>query len=720
MTARTQIFTINDPDSGVINNVRPWKILDTAFEKLEDAYCAQKTVRNSWGYRLIGGSIDRSQFRVGAGKTDESGNFNGSLPTYLPLAKYQRFSIGAAQVIILEMGNPAKLLISDPNVQVTLNTNDKTMTVTGAGANATIALYPGLPVMGLPTKESEETNFEDTLGFDTVFSYNRSGGYWNVFDPDTRWTGTDSNFFWWENHRGPTGYERYLYVCNGNAKDPIRYLPEGENKWKDLKPFLNQAKTRTLDSCKFLVSFKDRLLAFDVYITENGVQRRYRNRVIGCQDGNPLQENAWMTDLPGKGFYLDAPTVQPAIQPGKINDRLIVKFERKTFELVYTGHPNLPVKYQLIDDTLGAESTFSGITRQNAHLCVGNESIDATNAVSVENIDENIPREVYKIHNCCEAVERVYGVHDNFSQLVYWSIPSKQHGSRFPNRLLVYNYTNNSWAFFNDSFTCFGKFQKQNDMIWSTVGNFYPTWSVWNAPWNSGKKQSAFPDVIAGNQQGITFIIDNQRALKAPSLVISNISGKQITSVHYNLNIGDYIGIEGHGQDPIIVRVETLIDDDNFTVDYEFADGYKGGGTITRIIKFDIFTKEFNLGTGQAKKIRIPEVHFLTSTTQDGEYIVNDIEDAALSNTTWDATEKKARFLGTNIMRTKPEQLTPKRINTEYDWHAYQTHAKGSFVQLRITLSDRQMRDWKIIRNPFVLHAMRFFVKPFGSGIERI
>ena len=118
--------------------------------------------------------------------------------------------------------------------------------------------------------------------------------------------------------------------------------------------------------------------------------------------------------------------------------------------------------------------------------------------------------------------------------------------------------------------------------------------------------------------------------------------------------------------------------------------------------------------------MRFVEVLFLTNTTKNGEYIVNDVQDTALANTTWDSTERKDFFLGSNVMRTKPEEITPKRINTECEWHAYQSHAKGAFIQLRITMSDRQLRDWKIVSNPFVLHGLNIFYEPFGSIIERI
>ncbi len=709
---------IYSPDAGIIRNKRPFKILENAFEELEDAYCSQETVRKRWGYRLLGGTIDRAQFRVVAGKTNDQGSYEGPLTT-IEMSIGQRIVVGNATITILELGNPAKILNTDPTVNVTINSDAKTITISGAPANSSIGFYPGLPAMAYMTRESELTNFEDTIGMDTRFPYRRAGGYWEKFGTKT-WTGSNSNFYWWINHRGPTGYERYLYVCNNNPNDPIRYLPEGADDFIDLNPKINTAGTWKLESCRFMVSFKDRIYCFDVVISQDRVKRRYRNRLIACQNGNPLQDDAWVTDRPGKGFYLDAPTTQPAILPAYLNDRLIIKFERMTFELVYTGHPNIPVKYQMIDSTLGSESTFSGITRQNVNICIGNESIDATNAVSVEHIDDNIPREVYKIHNCCEGVERVYGVQDNFSQLIYWSIPSKQHGSIFPNRILVYNYINHTWAFFNDSFTCYGKHQKREDMIWRTVKNFYPKWSVWNAPWNSGKKQSAFPEVIGGNQQGIAFIIDNQLAINSPSLVITNISGNTIKCKDHNLNIGLYIGIEGTPWDRIIVRVETMPDDDTFTIDYTFPDGYKGGGTIRRMSKFDIFTKEFDFGFSQGKAFRVPEIHMLTDTTKNGEYIIDDIQDSALSNSTWDSVERKDFFLGSNVMRTKPEELTPKRINTTTEWHVYHSHAKGQLIQWRITQSDRQMRDWLIQENPFVLHAMNFFIEPFGSIIERI
>lgn len=718
---------ISSPDSGLIKNRRPWKILESAFDELEDAYCHDATTRNRWGYHLVGGTIDTAQLRFTSGKTDENGSYN-DIATTIPLAMGQRIKIGDMVILITEIpeetGDPKFIVIGkNPDTTIAIG-RDGRLTITNGPKEEDVGVYPALPVTGLATKEAGMINVEQYISWDTVYSYKPEGTHWNKID-NTKWTGDSKNLFWWCNHRGEKGPERYLYVTNNNPDDPIRYLDEEAKAWKDLRPFLNKNKTAKLLTCRFLVSFKDRLYAFNVWIEENGVRTHYQNRLVACQNGNPLQDNAWYMDVPGKGFYLDAPTTQSIVQSGFVNDRLIVKVDRKTYEIVYTAHPNVPVKFQLIDANKGADSTFSGVTRQNVHICIGQENVDATNGVYVEDIDDNIPREVYKIHKCCQSVERVYGILDNFSQLVYWSIPSQKNQSIYPNRILVYNYINGTWAFFNDAFTCYGKFQKKDNMIWKTVGNFYPTWSTWNAPWNAGKKQSEFPDVIAGNQQGITFIIDNQRSINAPSLIITGISGNEIICVDHTLNVGDYIGIEDaqFKDQPfkrIIVKVDRIIDNNTIVVDNTFAqEGYMGGGTIRRISKFDIVTKDFNFGVPNGKQFRVPEVHVLTDTTKCGEYIIDDIQDSAISGSTWDSVENKKVFIGTNVMRTKPEQITPNRINTEYEWHVYHSHARGAFVRFRFTLSDAQMRNWDIIANPFVLHAINFYIEPFGSIIER-
>ena len=217
---------ISSPDSGLIKNRRAWKILESAFDELEDAYCHDATTRKRWGYHLVGGTIDTAQLRFSSGATDSNGSYNDIVST-IPLAMGQRIKIGSLIILITEVpettGDPKFITIGgNPDTTITL-TREGRLTVTNAAKEETVAMYPALPVIGLGTKEAGMINVEQYIAWDTVYSYKPEGMYWNKID-NTKWTGDSINLFWWCNHRGPKGPERFLYVTNNNPDDPIRYL----------------------------------------------------------------------------------------------------------------------------------------------------------------------------------------------------------------------------------------------------------------------------------------------------------------------------------------------------------------------------------------------------------------------------------------------------------------------------------------------------------------
>src|SRR4029077_9716800 len=63
----------------------------------------------------------------------------------------------------------------------------------------------------------------------------------------------------------------------------------------------------------------------------------FQQRVRFSQNGDPTDTaNGWLEDVPGRGGYIDAPTKEAIISAEFLRDRLIVFFERSTWELVYT------------------------------------------------------------------------------------------------------------------------------------------------------------------------------------------------------------------------------------------------------------------------------------------------------------------------------------------------------------------------------------------------
>jgi len=608
--------------------------------------------------------------------------------------------------------------------------------INGSTADTPCFFYPAEPVMGLRLRESKDVNNEGVIAFDTQFSYIRFQGGWGRLGSDV-WTGTDSQFFWSTNYRGAKPYETFFYVVNFNTADNIKFLPEGSSTWTNFRPKLTDfGEDRFLETCRILLPFKNRLVAFNTVEDEGGVDRTYFNRCRFSRFGDPTNAlTSWVDNRKGGGGFIDAPTKEQIITAERIKDRLIVYFERSTWELVYAGFNAAPFKWQRINNELGCESSFSVVGFDQSVLGVGNVGIHTCNGINVTRIDEKIIEEVFKIHNGNDGPARVYGIRDFHNEVVYWTFPDHSNDPKFPNRIFLYNYRNDTWAFFNDSFTCFGRFQKPSDLTWATVQDTYSTWAEWNDPWGSPLYQSSFPNIIAGNQEGFVFVLENGLAKNSQSLYVTtmNPGASSLTVIDHNLKNGDYMLLEGlQGKDlPVkdpltalngtVVQV-TKIDSNTISIKPDKFDGtYTGGGKLSRISNLKILTKSFNPGTSVGQQFRIPYVDFLMNRTVDGEISLDYLLDTASGNSIQDNTKqddpKDNVLLGSNILYTKPEDTELFRVDQNQIWHRYYVQSQSQFLQFLFFMSDAQMKNLEISRSDFELHAINFYVEPQGRII---
>ena len=720
-----QQYLVGPYETGEQNNIEPWLLPEDAFRVLEDAYVWRGRVKKRFGYSLLGTTDLKSRLRVRVGTTDGSGDLSGTVPGAI-FKIGQMFSIGTEIFTVNKSGVNQTMLDTGSASTKTYSTTNGDFVFVGADPTTPVFFFPADPVMGLRTRERADINFEDTLGFDTQFSYQRVAGAWErITGGDATWTGDNSQFFWSVNYRGASPFQTNFYTVNFNRADHIRFLPQtGVPTWTDLRPQLDSggAPVRFLDSCRVLIGYKNRLLAFNTLETESGNERTYPSRCRFSRNGNPVDPvTSWIDDTPKGGGNVDASTQQQIVSVDIIKDRVIVYFERSTWELVYIGFPDTPFKWQQLNNELGCESTFSIIGFDDAILGVGNVGIHNCNGINVKRIDEKIPDEVYKIHNDNKGPERVYGIRDFVPELVYWTFPPEVEEPTFPTRVLVYNYKNQSWAFFNDSFTCFGYFQKDTDLTWALVGSVYTNWVSWNAPWNAGRLQSAFPAVAAGNQEGFTFIIDTDNNSNSQSLQITDMIEPDILKiVDHNLRIGDFIRLEEFQgtidlDTNIIVKVKEVLDVDTntITIDTDFEGVYTGGGKVRRVSNFNILTKQYNPGTPVGIQFRFPYIDFLLEITAKGQLTVDTLIDASKGTTLQDNTPA-GTLLGNNILFTQFEQLFGDQKNSIYTWHRFFVQSQGQFIQLNFKMNDEQMKDFEISSSGFSMQAMLLNVEREG------
>jgi hypothetical protein len=726
-----------DQNSGQQNNVRPWLIPDEAFEELTNAYVFRGRVRKRFGSRWIGDTSLVSRLRVQLGTT-VGGTLAGNVrlltvDTGLPLAVGQSFSVLNS---IFTVNNAAfgiqNMLRSDGIIApATFDLANSAFNITGTGApdGTPVYFYPGLPVMGLVTFESTSINDETTLAFDQRFAYQYLGGWERIAGETTpgaaHWSGSDSQFFWGTTWTGVSAADKVFFVSNFNDTEPNYMRSLYANLWDNFRPVVD-ATPNYLNSARILVPFKNRLLAFNTWEGVLGILpgTHYSNRCRYSQIGSPLDIVAWRQDLPGKGNAIDAPTTEAIITVEFIKDRLIVFFERSTWELVYTGNQAYPFSWQQINTELGAESTFSIIPFDKVAIGVGNVGIMACNGANVERIDNQIPSEVFAIHNANQGVERVYGIRDYTVETLYWTFPNTLASTDFPypTRVLVYNYKTQSWSFFEDSITCFGYFQPTSGVLWSSTT---VTWTD-TVTWTSGSVQAKFRQVIAGNQQGYTFICDpdipvNSQVLQITDLtVVANVV--TITAINHNLSAGDYIYLEGITStgnltilnngifqiaDPVTPHTFNFVCTDLGVV----AGVYSGAGLISRVSNIIIKTKEYNFYAKQGRNAYISKVDFMVDATNAGQTQVDFFVSTASTPLLTDSASNGV-LLGSGTLDTFPyttaESPIPFEATATRLWHPVYFQADGECIQLQLKMNDAQMRSVAVRRSGFELHAMCF------------
>lgn len=718
----TQRFLIAPPDAGLVNNVKPWLIPDSAFTQLNNAYVFRGRVKKRPGTRVIDsagtGTTLKSRLRIAINNVPGQGILlAGNAAFVVPGALYpepgQSFSIGS---IVFNVHNPAagaqQMYRSDGSFAAAtfdLATNAYNITGVALPDGTQVFFYPGLPVLSLAQYEPIPVGTEDTMAFDPQFAYFYNNGWDRITGGSDTWTGSFIDYYWTTNYRGPDAADRFYFITNNLQSDGIRYY-DG-TVFTKIAPFIRDSGD-TLNTAKILISFKNRLLALNTIETTKipmkpDVTERYPNRLRFSQIGNPIENDlvdirnaAWNENSPGKGGAIDAPTTEEIITASLIKDRLIVYFEESVYEVVFTGNEVQPFLWQQLNSELGAGATFSIVSFDKQDLSIGNAGIIGCNGVVVERIDANIPDEIFNIIAQGNILLQIYGVRDYIIEQAYWAIATIENNPSpiYPNRILCYNYITGTWALFNDIVTSFGYFQE-------TTNNY--------------KRQ-----VIGGNQQGYTFMIDRDVSFLTQSFTITNIvvgSPVTITSISHNLFDGDFIYIQNvtgiSNLNGKIFKV-TRVDFDTFTIIAATAAGtYTGGGTYALVSKIDIFTKQYNFFTDIGQNMANDKVDFFIERTNSGALTIDYFASSSTTSLLTAGTITGS-LVGTGVLETSAYATVPFEATQDRLWHSIYPQVNGESIQLRIYSSDTQMVDPTISLQPFEMHGMLFYVSTTSFRFE--
>jgi len=678
------------------------------------------TYNTTTGVYVFAGSTPGTQIYFypdgGGHGAPAAGIITGILPGEMFKAG-QQFTIVDEILTVTALGTPTTLLTTGTYTG-TLNTTTGEYSFTNCGAAPSVYYYSAEPVMGLTQYELGTVHNQTAYAFDTQFAYRYSGGSW-LKESIPYWRGANYNFIWSYNWDGVLASSTVLFTTNFNVAtgagpngDPMFYFDN--TSWKAWRPkFLSAGAGNSIQTCRIIIPFKNRLLLLSTVESDSAgtTNSAYTNRCRYSQNGSPLNAYAFLepneTNWLGGG-YIDGPTEEDIIGAELIRDRCIVYFERSTWELAYTGNEAIPFIWQQVNTELGSEATFSTVPFDKFILNVGPNGIQSCNGINVDRIDEKMPDEVFDIRIKNHGMQRVAGVRDYYTEMVYWTYPTDDNPNAqyYPNKMFVYNYRNGTWALNDDCITTFGYWEQQTDITWAEVAG---TWDNANQTWTSNVNAAQFRHVIAGNQHGYVTQITRDTSSQVGNLIVSGLTYSlanqtvTLTCKDHSLNVGDYIKLENfHGSTISGIHQIYSTTDNTVVINGILSDPgtYTGGGTLARVPMIQILSKEWNPYKGENRSFHLSKIDFGVDRTSSGKVTVEYYP------------SHSDEILGELVLETSAYSLVPLEQFQRLLWHPLYFNGEGDSVQIKIYLSDDQMRDAAISESDFTLEGLILYTQP--------
>ena len=744
-----QPYIIAPLDAGLQTNPEPWLIPEKAFSQLTNAYVWRGRVRKKFGTRWMGSTFESSQLGYQLGTTTNTDPSTFTAAANAANTGISYFTVGTETfTITLTTNTDAPLLRSDPPSGTvpnsTYNYTTGALSLMRTQQNVPVRGYNGLPVMGFGIQLFAGINISDLIVFDTTYSYHRVAD--NYIMGESRWsklalasglanwTGTDGDFFFTVNMPKALNDDTIITLALNNVPaDGLRYLENSTWTKVDTR-FVTTSNPQMLLTARFMITYIQRLFVFNtVEGTSVADGERYQSRIRWSEVGVAITQPGWETTSTGSN-YIDLPTAEAIISVGYLKNDLFIYCQNSVWRLTPQSNRTNPFFLQRINANLGAESPFSIVQFDTSVVAIGSTGIHACDGVNVKRIDDDIPRTIFSIRNevttmtgnppkpfvSIAGANRVHAFRDLVNELVYWTLPTLNPETKFPSELLLWNYKNNTWAIIQDNFTAFGQWHNESTDSWRTISNFYPTWSVWDSPWQNGADQINYPRTVGGNQQGVISVIDHDLPSASAYLSIRamNTTTQVIQAIRHNFLDGDCILIEDASgitfDPPNRLLVVTRMNADNFTVNLPFTGTYRGGGLISKVFNYNIVSKDWNPETAMGSTFRIPYIDFLIDKTMYGEISIDYAVDA---NTEPENTEVTGAILGSRVLLTRDEDINLGDSSGSKLWHRFYLQSEGFFLRIKLYLNEEQLSDLRVARSDFQLNAILLHVHKGGRII---
>jgi Ubiquitin-activating enzyme E1 FCCH domain len=456
--------------TGVDLGLDPWLIPEDAFQDLQDGYNYLGVTYKREGYSWFD-AIPHALNANGMAYQNVANitTFTGPGVTVTTTAAHELLSGTIVRLTNVQNFSPdtgeSPLNGTRWTITVTSTTTftlNNTIGYTGSytPTTGTVSIFPGLPVMMFATW------VDTTQDYQIVVADTRRAAYYDssalnlslvpIGNVD-QFTGSLKNLFWWENYKG------YLFITNDI--DNIFYWNNTPAQiLAGLTPFLPVYEIiggvdQVVLTCLMIKAVGNRLCLFNTIETDAAHPTRIRWCNVGIDP--VLTPDAWYqaTYVPGRGNYYDALDSQYLISLAQIQNNVILFSQGQQLGIVYImGITNDPVNafvFIKISNSRNVNTTFGTILLDRQVLAFGNAGIITTDGNSVGRIDDKIPE--FAVQDIIQAnFAQCFGIRNDAYWQSWLAYPSSDSVSGNNDKILVFNYKDQAWYFYNISMSVLG------------------------------------------------------------------------------------------------------------------------------------------------------------------------------------------------------------------------------------------------------------------------
>lgn len=405
---------------------------------------------------------------------------------------------------------------------------------------------------------------------------------------------------------------------------------------------------QTVTTCLLVFNYKDRLILMRTTET-GGTIYPQRIRISGTGQSGDYFDNE-LSSATGAGV-IDIPD-QDWIMGASFNrDDLIIYTERATWILKYTGNDIVPFSLERIDGSRGSRAPYTPISYLNMTKAYSPYGFTVTDGYQVERFDQRIPDYCFENINQQRFGICFSGVQDD-ERMHYLIHPTSN--STTSDRILANNYEEQTFSVYRIPLSCMGNYLESFDITWNDLLR-YDSWDAFAADyrtWNNIGYNKDSPISIGGGHEGEVWRLNVDSSEDNPLKIwnITTISTSpliiQVTCDWHNYQENDYVyftGVQGATElnDKVgYIRAGSLSGNNTFNVQFSGAPDsittYTGGGTIVKVINFEMTTKDFNPYVANDVKVRCGWIYFYIEATQPWNTLdEGTVEDAKLTIEVW-------------------------------------------------------------------------------------